>query len=161
MALPDSSRLVVDTRVREVDLHKIATGQQVLVTVEAYPDLRLNATVELVGALAEDDATRAGVKYFPVTVALIDVDPRLRTGMTARVGIEVASRPNALVVPVHAIFEDETGSGETYCVVLRNGRPQRVDVQVGANNGLFAAVTSGLAQGDEVLLVDPTTKDVS
>ena len=38
--LPDISRMVVETKVRETDIHKVERNQKVTVRVEAYPDLR-------------------------------------------------------------------------------------------------------------------------
>ena len=153
IAVPDSSQLIVDTRVREVDLHKIAASQRVRVTVDAYPDIRLPASVALVGALAQDDATRAGTKFFPVTIRLLAGDSRLRTGMTARVEIQVASIRDALVVPVEAIFDDR---GAPSVLVARDGRADRRAVSVRATNDTSAAIAGPIAAGDRVLLADPT-----
>ena len=152
IALPDAAQLVIETRVREIDLHKVAASQHVSVTLDAYPGLRLPASVALVGALAQEDATRAGTKFFPITITLLSGDPRLRTGMTAQVEIEVASWPDALVVPVASIFERD---GATYVVVARGGRTERRAVSVLAANDSVAAVKDGVAPGDRVLLIDP------
>ena len=152
IALPDSEALVVETRIREIDLQKVSSARRVAVFVEAYPDLRLGAGVELIGALAGDDAG-ATVKSFPVTIALRDSDSRLRPGMTARVAIEVASHPQALVVPLPAVFgDDERGR---YCYA-RDGR--RVPVTLLASDGVDAAVSGNLRPGDHVLLVDPESR---
>ena len=153
IVLPDDSSLVVETRVREIDLHRIAASQRVSVVLDAYPSLRLPGAVSLVGALAQEDPNRAGTKFFPVTVHLFAGDSRLRTGMTARIEIEAASMPRALVVPAEAVFEDE---GTRYCVVLDDGRPVRRDVRVSASNDSAVAVAAGVSAGDVVLLVDPT-----
>jgi HlyD family secretion protein len=151
--LPDSSQFVVETRVREIDLHRIAASQQVQVRLDAYPELRLPAVVAMVGALALDDAGRANTKYFPVTVKLAGTDARLRTGMTARVEVEVASLPSALVVPAQAVFDDKAGR---YVVVLRRGRAERRRVTLAGENETSAAIATGLSPGDTVLLIDPT-----
>jgi len=153
IALPDSTQLMVETRVREIDLHKVQTSQRVQVRFDAYPDIRLPASVAIVGALAQEDAARAGTKYFPVTVKLLDSDPRLRTGMTAQVSIEVASTAQATLVPIEAVFGAPSG---TYAVVLQANVPVRRPVSIGAMNGTVAAVKSGLDIGEDVLLVDPT-----
>lgn len=153
LALPDSSQLVVETRVREIDLHKVAASQQVRVRFDAYPDLQLPASVALVGALAQEDAARAGTKYFPVTVKLLASDPRLRPGMTAQVEIQVASQPHAQLIPVDAVFGE---GAATYAVVVSYGQPVRKPIVIGAANGTVAALRSGLAPGDHVLLIDPT-----
>ena len=156
IALPDTSELIVETQVREVDLHKVSASQNVAVTVDAYPDIRLPATVELVGALAQEDPDRAGTKFFPVTVRLLEVDPRLRTGMTARVEIEVTSLADALIVPAEAIFEDE---GQRFCIVFRAGQTERRLVSVIADNGVETAVQGNLQEGDVLLLTDPSSAD--
>lgn len=152
IAVPDSSQLTVETRIREIDLSKVSASQKVQVRVDAYPELRLPASVAFVGALAQQDAAHAGAKFFPVTITLSSRDARLRTGMTARVEIEVASLPSAIVVPVQAVFEED---GHPYVVGIRDGRPERRPVQVAGANESLAAITRGLAAGERVLLIDP------
>lgn len=154
IALPDSSQLIVETRIREIDLHKVSASQRVEVQVDAYPDLRLPAAVSLVGALAQEDPARAATKFFPVTIALRASDPRLRTGMTARVQIDVRALPHALVVPIEAVFDQ---AGQSTVFVLRSDRWERRTVTVAAENETQAALQGGVEPGDRVALVDPTT----
>src|SRR6185503_14928603 len=51
LILPDISKMVVETKVRETDVHKIEKNQKVSVQVEAYPDLKLSGKVTLIGSL--------------------------------------------------------------------------------------------------------------
>ena len=67
--LPDISRMVVETKVRETDIHKVERNQKVGVRVEAYPDLRLTGAVVRVGTLAQEEKDRRGAKFFSVTRA--------------------------------------------------------------------------------------------
>ena len=78
--LPDISRMVVETKVRETDIHKVERNQKVGVRVEAYPDLRLTGAVTLVGTLAQEEKERRGAKFFSVTVQVNESEPRLRPG---------------------------------------------------------------------------------
>lgn len=153
IAIPDFSAITVDTNVREVDLHRISRTNRVLVHLDAYPDAVFEGTVSFVGALAEVNAARAGNKFFPVTIALRGNDARLRSGMTARVEIVVTSLPAALVVPLIAVFDD--GEGPHVFVNSSQGAPERRRVVVASENGTYAAISSGLADGDRVLLADP------
>lgn len=153
VALPDSSQFIVETRIREVDLHKLDRQLVIRVQVDAYPDLRFTATMDQVGALAQEAAGRTGTKFFPLTVRLSSSDTRLRTGMTARVEIEVSSAAAALVIPAQALFEHD---GLRYAVVAPNGRPERRPVTVAAETDALASIAAGLAPGDIVLLLDPT-----
>jgi HlyD family secretion protein len=146
VALPESESLTVETRVREVDLHRVAASQRVTVSLEAYPQLRLAGEVALVGAVAQEDPSRAGTKFFPLTIRLRDGDERLRIGMTARVDVEVAAMPEAIVVPVDAVFEED---GRHYCIVLDGTRRTRRAVTIVARNHNQAAI-EGLAAGTVV-----------
>ncbi|HUL76421.1 MAG TPA: efflux RND transporter periplasmic adaptor subunit [Vicinamibacteria bacterium] len=149
--LPDVSRMVVETRVRETDIHKVERNQKVGVRVDAYPDLRLTGAVTLVGTLAQEEKERRGTKFFSVTVVVNQSEPRLRPGMTARVEIEVEERAKALFVPLEAVFERE---GRTI-VYLEGRRPRPREVVLGPSNADFVVVEKGLSRGDRVLLRDP------
>jgi len=142
----------VETRIRESDLHHVRVGGAATITVPAYPDIALRGTISLVGALAEADASRAGTKFFPVTVSLDSRDPRLRTGMTAQVDIAVATLASATIVPVQAIFDV---GGRPSVFVVRRGHPAARAITVAAANDREAAVAGGLAAGDVVALFDP------
>ncbi len=149
--LPDITRMVVETRVRETDIHKLERNQQVSVRVEAYPDLRLHGSVSLIGTLAQEERERRGTKFFSVTVLVAESEPRLRPGMSARVEIEVEERPRALFVPLEAVFERE-GRPVVY-LAARHPRP--TEVVLGPSNADFVVVEKGLSRGQRVLLRDP------
>lgn len=152
LILPDISKMVVDTRVRETDVHKVERNQGVKVRVQAYPDLKLTGVVTLVGTLAQEEKERRGAKFFGVTIQIDGSEPRLRPGMTAQVEIEVEERPRALFVPLQAVFEKE---GRSVCYVVRRGRLQAQDVVTGPSNQDFVVIDKGLGEGDRVALRDP------
>lgn len=152
LAVPDMARVTVETRVREIDLHRVGGALGVRVRVDAYPDAVLPASVTLVGALAQEESGRAGTKYFPVTVTLQHGDARLRNGMTARVEIDIAFIPDALIVPAQAVFAD---AGRTFVVVVEHGRTVRRPVTVVATSESLAAVSGEILEGERVSLVDP------
>ena len=152
LILPDISKMVVETRVREADIHKVERNQGVKVRVPAYPDLRLTGVVTLVGTLAQEEKERRGAKFFGVTILIDGSEPRLRPGMTAQVEIEVEERPRALYVPLQAVFERE---GRSVCYVVRRGRMQAQDVVTGPSNQDFVVIDRGLREGDRVALRDP------
>jgi HlyD family secretion protein len=149
--LPDISRMEVETRVRETDIHKVERNQKVEVRVEAYPELRLTGSVTLVGTLAQEEQDRRGSKFFSVRVGIRQSEPRLRPGMTARVEIEVEERADALFVPLEAVFEKDGRS----LVYLAGRRPRAREVVLGPSNADFVVVEKGLERGESVLLRDP------
>jgi HlyD family secretion protein len=144
--------MVVETRVRETDVHKVERNQKVEVRVEAYPDLRLTGAVALIGTLAQEEKDRRGAKFFSVTIEIRESEPRLRPGMTARVEIQVEERRQALSVPLEAVFERDGQS----VVYLPGRRPRPREVVLGPSNADFVVVEKGLARGERVLLRDPS-----
>jgi HlyD family secretion protein len=153
LILPDISKMVVETRVRETDIHKVEKNQNVTVRVQAYPDLKLTGKVTLVGTLAQEEKERRGVKFFGVTIQIEESEPRLRPGMTAAIEIQVERRANTLRVPLEAVFERD---GRHLCyVATRRGLVPR-EVVLGPSNRDFVVVEKGLRRGDRVALRDPS-----
>ena len=155
LILPDISRMVVETQVRETDIHKVEKNQNVTVRVDAYPDLRLGGKVTLVGTLAREEKERRGAKFFSVRVQIDESEPRLRPGMTARVDIEVSERERALYVPLEAVFERE---GRHIVYVAGRRRATAREVVLGPSNRDFVVVERGLVAGERVLLRDPESR---
>jgi HlyD family secretion protein len=152
LILPDISKMVVEAKVRETDIHKVEKNQNVEVRVEAYPDLRLTGRVSLIGTLAQEEKERRGTKFFGVTIEVQESEPRLRPGMTTRVQIQVEKHSKVLFVPVDSVFERE-GRPLVY-TVGRGGLSPR-EVVLGPSNRDFVVVLSGLSRGERVSLREP------
>ena len=154
--LPDITKLIVRTKVREVDLHKVEVGQQASVLIDAYPNLRFQAEVQFVGALASGNtsANNRG-KFFQVMLGITGQDMRLRPGMTARVLIQAETGKDVLLLPVQAVFQDN--NGRSYCYLLSGfgAEPQKTFIELGRESEIQVEILSGLEQGDRVSLVAP------
>jgi HlyD family secretion protein len=152
LILPDISKMTVETKVRETDIHKIERNQSVAIRVEAYPELRLTGSVSLVGTLAQEEKERRGTKYFGISIQVAESEPRLRPGMTARVEIQVEERQRALFVPLDAVFEK---GGRHVVYALRGRGTQEREVTLGPSNQDFVVIERGLERGARVALRDP------
>ena len=157
--LPDISKMVVKTQIREIDLHKVGVGKSTVVFVDAYPDLRLSGEVHSVGVLAESRAeSNTTDKYFQVIVLVNEEDERLRPGMTARVEIECGKVEDALCVPIYAVFNEES---KCYCYVDMQSSYEKREVSVGAQSQDWAQVLKGLSDGERVALSRPPPNEIS
>jgi HlyD family secretion protein len=152
LILPDISRMVVETKVRETDIHKVEKNQKVAVRAEAYPEMRLTGTVSLVGTLAQEERDRRGTKFFGVTIQVKESEPRLRPGMTARVEIDTEERSRAFSIPLDAVFERE---GRTIVYLASGSHVEPREVILGPSNQDFVVVEGGLRRGERVCLRDP------
>jgi len=154
--LPDITQLIVRTKVREVDLHKVNVGQEASVRIDAYPTLRFQAKVQFIGALASGKEAGSGGKYFRVMLTLDGQDLRLRPGMTARVLIQADNAEDVLLLPVQAVFQDSDGRPFSYLLSPFSTSPQKVSLSTGRENEMQIEILSGLQEGDRVSLVEPS-----
>jgi HlyD family secretion protein len=152
--IPDISAMAVETRIREVDIHKVKIGQEVTVRVDAYPDLTLHGKVERIGTLAEkEEGLNAVSKFFYLYIIIKESDLRLRPGMTARAELLVDSLENVLYVPLEAVYIKD---GAYVCYVLSNDTVSVKTVTLGNSNDEFVAIEGGLKGGERVCLTEPT-----
>ncbi len=151
--LPDISTMVVKTNIREVDLHKVKTGQPCSIEVDAYPEKKLEGTVSFIGALASDKGGgNSGAKYFQMTVEITSHDPVLRPGMTARVNILTERVENTLTLPLYAVFDENE---KFYCFRSKNRALEKIYLTTGRRNEDFIEILDGIAEFDLISTVRP------
>jgi multidrug resistance efflux pump len=157
VTIPEVRRMEVDASLREADLHRVQVGQAATVVLEAYPDVKLTGRVMSVGTVARVAPDRPfDGKRFDVTIELDPNQADLRPEMTARVEIQLARRPDALMVPVHAVFAD----GDRRVVHVMTGRSvEKRVVALGASNDTHVEVLAGLKEGERVRLIDDTPQE--
>jgi HlyD family secretion protein len=66
----------------ETKVPSIKVGQAVTIRIDALPELTLKGEVESIGAVSQ---LKSGDVTYPVKIKVLDVDPRLRWGMTVAV----------------------------------------------------------------------------
>lgn len=145
MTIADMSKMQIETQVDESDIGKVAEGQQVTFTVDAYSGRIFTGTVSNISQKAN---IQQNVVYYPV---IIDVDTAegLKPTMTARVTIHAGEVKNALLVPLTVIKENK---GARYVQVLKDGQPLNVTVTTGLMGDDKVEVLTGLKDGDQLIL---------
>ena len=152
--LDDLSRLLVDVQVSEVDINRISEGQEVRLTFDAILDREYRGVVTEVALVGSSDQ---GVVDFTVTVELTEADDAVKPGMTAAVNVVVDELQDVLLVPNRAVRVLE-GSRVVY--VLRDGRPDPVQITLGASSETMSQVLEGELQvGDPIVLNPPAVFD--
>ncbi len=145
--LPDLSEMLVETRVKEGEIHRVEPGQKAEVRLEAFPDEKFDATVLRLGALTGGD--EGGARTFPLVLALAKADPRLRPGMTAQALVLAGEVKDALQVPVDAVrYEGD----QAVCTVRTVTGTETRKLTTGRSNAFFVEVREGLSEGDVVLI---------
>jgi len=151
--LPDLSTMLVKTTVNEVDVSKLEVGQKVEVKLDAFPEPTFYGKVTKIGALAKAKSYESKIRIFDVEVTLDNHDERLKPGMAAKAEIIIDTIPDAVWVPIEAVFE----KGERRIVYVAEGsRYHPQEVEVGPRDDIEVTITSGLSGGERVCLTDPT-----
>lgn len=147
--LADLSGVALHGTIGEADVAKLRLGQVATLTVDAVGTARMTGKVSALDPLA---TIAQGVPVYGVDV-LIDIpNPQIRPGMSGTAAIIIASRQNVLTVPNLAV---RTANGRRYVQVLKDGHPVDTDVTFGISNDTVTEVTSGLQEGETVVLPQP------
>lgn len=147
--IADLSALRIKAAVNEVDIAKVAEGDSVSLTLDAFPSDTVRGVVRLVPPAARQQDR---VRVFDVEVAVRGDFGVLRPGMTANVRIAGPARRDVIRIPVESVFLSE-GLPVVYRLV--NGTPERTAVTLGLGDLTWVEVLSGLSRGDSVALEDP------
>ncbi len=96
----DLGKMEVDLSVGEPDIGNVRAGENVGFTVLAYPNRVFHGTVSQV---RKQSVVQQNVVTYTTVVRVDNRDGKLLPGMTANATIDVATAPNALVVPLTAL----------------------------------------------------------
>ena len=153
----DMDSLEIQVDVNESYINRVAAGQPVEATLNAYPDWKIPG--EVIAIIPTADRTKATVK---VRIAIKSKDPRIVPDMGARVGF-LESKPaggpatppvTGVLVPPEAVRAE--GSGPVV-FVYADGRVERRAVTLGPDLGGQRRVVSGLRDGERVVLSPAAT----
>lgn len=151
ISIPDLSTMLVKTAVNEIDISRVAVGQQVVITLDALPGPVFYGKITSVATLARSEEG-SDMKVFDIEVTVDGSDERLKPGMSALSKIITGTVPDALYIPLEAVFENE----DTTVVYIKGHAFDRQVVKVGKKNSDYIIIEEGLSEGDQVALRDPT-----
>jgi RND family efflux transporter MFP subunit len=149
----DMDSLEIQVDVNEAFINRVAPGQPVEATLNAYPDWKIPA--EVIAIVPTADRSKATVK---VRIAIKRKDPRVVPDMGVRVAFLAAPSPAAkpapsgVLVPVEAVRVE---GGKSVVFVLAGDKVERRGVALGQASGAIRQVLSGLREGERVVLSPP------
>ena len=156
MTLPDLTEMQVVVSVHEADIARVKAGEKAFVTVESANETPIEGEVVKVAPVAAQQGRRWGEdsKRFNVDIALRGdiAGMKLKPGLTARVEIQTGEKKGVLAVPAQAVFAQR---GKFYVFKKDGARAVRTPVEIEDGNAQFSVVTSGVAEGDTLLLYNP------
>jgi len=150
----DMSSLEIEIDVNEAYINRVTAGQEVVATLDAYPDWKIPCHV--IAIIPTADRQRATVE---VRVGFDQLDPRILPDMGVKVAFQEVEQTDSqvaadkgLLVPEEAIRRED---GKAYLFVLADGRVERRAVFLGDPRGSDVWVSSGLSAGERVVVEGP------
>ena len=146
----------------ETDVPKIKLGEKAIITFDAISGLSIAGQVTEIDTIG---TVSQGVVSYNVQVTFDTQDPRIKPGMSTSVNIITDTQQNVLTVPNSAV---KTKGGSSYVLALAKKQdltsqaasqgftsvtaPTQKIVQIGLADDTNTQITSGLSEGDQVVV---------
>jgi len=140
----DLSRVWIDANVFEKDLQQVRPGQEVKLTVPAFPGATFSGRVILINSVVDPDTRTVKVR-----TEVANPDGRLKPDMFANVQIVTALNRTAISIPQSAVLNDE---GKTVVFIAEGNGYKKRQVQAGIQSNDRVEIVDGLTAGDKVVV---------
>ncbi len=145
--LVDLDPIYAEFTLPERFLSEIAVGQEVEVTVAAWPDQEFPGKISAISPNIERSS-----RSVPVRAILQNPDRRLHPGMFAEVNAKLPQRENILTIPERAISYNPYGNSVFIVVTDQDNKTvKRVQINTGNVTDGRVEILSGLEAGAEVV----------
>lgn len=181
----DLTKMEIQVDVDEADVGKVKEKQKAIFTVDAYPDKKFTAIIR---ELRFGSEVVQGVVTYKAILTTDNSNLLLRPGMTATAEIIVKEVKSAVTVPNSALrftppekskkdsrsllqkilpgrprlrppsANVDLGIKRTVWILV-NGKPERVEVEIGSSDGTRTQITSGNLKPGQRVIVDTTTSN--
>ena len=147
--LPDLTTMLSKTYVNEIDVSKMKIGQNVNLTIDAFPKKTYTGIVSFVANVGEK-LLNSDDKVFEVQIKVAGSDPALRPSMTTGNKIIVSTVKDAIYIPVECV---QAGVDSIPFVYTKKGIKQIV--LLGESNEKYVLIEKGLDAGTLLYLNNP------
>lgn len=154
ITIPNLQKMKVEVKIPEFHISKIKLKQEAYITLESISDKRYKGIVSKVNPLPDRNNSWYGAKeqFYSTEIIITDPLPDVKPSISARADIIITDLKNIFYIPLHAIRAEK----DRYFCYIKNGDEHvKTEIKVGMMNNSFAEITSGVSDGDLVLLNIP------
>lgn len=158
----DLRKMELIANVDEADIGQVKVGQDVIFSVDAYPEKQFYGKVKQIRL---QPVMIQNVVNYAVIINVPNPDLKLMPGLTANISIIIAKDTAVLKVPVNAInvtipveylngtviSKRKTSPGSGLLLIKDGDHANAVYVETGLNDGSFIAVKGNVKPGDELI----------
>ncbi len=153
VAIISDKAFEVEGLISEIDIGKVAVGNMVSMTLDAFPGETFSGVVFYIDPA---QTTSEGVVGYKIKVNFDKADPRMKSGLTANIDIKTRSKSETLILPQYAVLQNDTGIFVQKLVGQKpNGKGGTV-TDVPVTLGLSdqdgnVEILSGVSEGEQVI----------
>lgn len=176
MIISDLSVMNTKVDVDENDIVMISVGDTANIEIDAFPDRIFKGIVKEIGHSAKvaAQASQDQVTNFEVKIRFLDLDAKMRPGMSCNVDIQTESHYNVIAVPLQSVTvrlgmglqSDEsqdkiskvvstkhknTDKPQSIVFVVNGNKVNAVSVETGISDEGFIEIISGLKDNQEIV----------
>lgn len=175
LTVADLSNMEATVDVDENDVVLVSIGDTARIHIDAFGDKTFRGVVSQIGNSAKTTGlgTQEEVVNFEVKIKLIDVDDKIRPGMSCDADIETETKYNVLAVPIQSVTARLSQSQNTkkndpenpnvntkngknnkpkeVVFIVDNGKAKMVEVKTGISDDNYIEIIEGLKGGEEVI----------
>lgn len=140
--------LAFEAYAEDTDILKINKDQKTLIKVDAIQNVTFPSQVEFISNLATVDQN--GLSSYKIRASISDQKGYLLLdGMAGQIQFITKEKSGILIIPNGAVYRKNNIS---YVTKLENKKTQQVAIETGFTDGKEVEVSSGLNQGDTVII---------
>ena len=146
---------LIKATIGETDISKVSAGDEVYVTLDAYPDNQLSGEVEKIIPIT---VAEGNIISFEILIEFDDIgDIKIYYGLSTNVDIITEKAENVLYVPIQSVYKE---NGKSYVDLLVSEQVdsenitqvvKKVEVTTGINDYSYIEIASGLKEGDVIV----------
>ncbi len=143
--ITETKELLAYLQIPQAELAKFNAGHTATVTVASMPNSKFKATIARISPTID---SRNGT--FRATVIINNERGDLAPGMFGRFSVAYEKHPNALVIPLNALLDEDE---ETTVYVVQNGAVVRRAIEIGIEEDGRIEVLGGLQDDDQIVVI--------
>ena len=156
--LPNPDKMEIKALINEQSITQIKEGMPAEINVDALNNEKLKGIVTKVNQYAERSGwMSSSVRKYAVFVRILDPSDALKPGMNASVSIQARYEPDAIKIPIQAVYAVQDSS---FCLVKKGEKWETRAVDVDGDNSQEVLIKSGLEVGEQVVLNPGTYKEI-
>lgn len=158
-SIADLNSLIFEGTIDEAQAGKLKEGMEMNIVIGALQNKTFPGRVTMIAPKGKEEA---GTIKFPIEGDVFNkTNEYIRAGFSANGEIILSSKKNALLLDESLIqYEKVNGRDNPFVEVKQpDGKFKKVNVKLGASDGINVQILSGITKNDEVKVWNPSDKD--